>query len=138
MTLESSVLQTNAAGDRDLQRRIRAEYDDMPGLKLTLRQASRLFCVDVPTCERVMAQLVAAGALDIREESYVLRQPWLRRSRFHAPATPDETRAGRPSRGPLALARPAAARVRSQHSRKDSRPAAAGVRNTLMTRITPE
>ena len=98
MPLESSVLQKNAAGepgDRDLQCLIRTEFGEMPGLRLTLRQASRLFNVDVPTCERVMAQLVAAGTLGITEGSYVLGQPRERLPRFHSPATPDETRAGR-------------------------------------------
>jgi hypothetical protein len=99
MTLESSVLPKSAAGDCDLQGRIRAEFDEMPGLKLTLRQASRLFNVDVLTCERVMGQLMAAGELDITDGSYVLRQPWLRRSRCPSPAVPDETRAGRSFRG---------------------------------------
>jgi hypothetical protein len=47
----------------------------MPGLKLTLQQASRLFNLDVATCERLLAQLVVSGALRITEGSFVLRQP---------------------------------------------------------------
>jgi hypothetical protein len=86
MTLESSVLQRTAAGepgDRDLRCRIQAEFEEMPGLKLTLRQASRLFDVDVATCERLLAQLVVSGALGMSGGSFVLRQPRDRWPRFH-------------------------------------------------------
>ncbi len=74
MALESSVLQPSAASelrDRDLQARIRAEYDDMPGLNLTLPQASRLFDCDATTCTRALARLVAAGVLSVDEGSFV-------------------------------------------------------------------
>lgn len=74
MALESSVLlQPSTASelrDRDLQARIRAEYDDMPGLNLTLPQASRLFNCDATTCARALARLVAAGALSVDEGSF--------------------------------------------------------------------
>jgi hypothetical protein len=76
MALESSVLQPSAAResrDRDLQARIQAEYDDMPGLNLTLPQASRLFNCDATTCARALARLVAAGALSVDEGSFVRR-----------------------------------------------------------------
>jgi len=77
MPLESSVLQKSAAGepgDRDLQCRICAEYEEMPGLNLTLHQASRLFNVDMRTCERALVQLVAAGTLGIVDGLFVLRE----------------------------------------------------------------
>jgi hypothetical protein len=77
MTRESTVLQPCAASEpceRDLQSRIRAEYDDMPGLKLTLSQASRLFDVDTDTCARVLVRLIADGVLSIREDSFVRRR----------------------------------------------------------------
>ena len=74
MALESSVLQPSAAGeprDRDLQTRIRAEFDEMPGLKLTLPQASRLFHVETTTCAQALARLVAAGTLSYDQGSFV-------------------------------------------------------------------
>jgi hypothetical protein len=49
--------------DHDLQRRIRAEFAEMPGLKLTVWQASRLFNLEAGRCERVLSELVAIGAL---------------------------------------------------------------------------
>ena len=38
--------------------RIRAEYLEMPGLRLTLQQAQRLFGVEPPVCQMVLDALV--------------------------------------------------------------------------------
>jgi hypothetical protein len=38
--------------------RIRGEYREMPGLRLTLAQACRLWQVDAATCKTVLEQLV--------------------------------------------------------------------------------
>jgi hypothetical protein len=46
-----------------LVERVRAEFLEMPGLKLTLRQAVRVFGVDARQSERVLAVLVAQGVL---------------------------------------------------------------------------
>jgi hypothetical protein len=56
-----------AAGDqfeeRAFRARISAEFREMPGLRLTLAQASRLFSMDPAPCERVLSGLVARGEL---------------------------------------------------------------------------
>jgi hypothetical protein len=44
--------------DHDLYIRFRGEFREMPGLILTVRQAARLFAVEPPQCERVLAALV--------------------------------------------------------------------------------
>ena len=49
--------------DRTLQLRIEAEFIEMPGLKLTLAQAARLFGVDQARCERLLGTLVDVGVL---------------------------------------------------------------------------
>ena len=49
--------------DQQLCTRIRAEFREMPGLRLTLPQAARLFSIDPERCERVLSALVEAGAL---------------------------------------------------------------------------
>jgi hypothetical protein len=49
--------------ERDLYERVRAEFREMPGLKLTLLQASRLFDVEPLPCERVLTGLVDSGQL---------------------------------------------------------------------------
>jgi hypothetical protein len=38
--------------------RIRGEYREMPGLRLSFAQACRLWQVDAPTCEMLLEQLV--------------------------------------------------------------------------------
>lgn len=43
---------------RDLTRRARAEYTEMPGLSITMPQAQRLLGVDRETCVVVMRTLV--------------------------------------------------------------------------------
>ena len=42
---------------------MRAEYEEMPGLHLTLPQVCRLFGIDPATAEAVMQTLVDAAAL---------------------------------------------------------------------------
>jgi hypothetical protein len=50
--------------DRDLLlRRVRGEYLEMPGLRLTTAQAQRLWTVDGTTCESVLNALVEAKFL---------------------------------------------------------------------------
>ena len=43
--------------------RIRGEFREMPGLRLTLDQACRLWQVDEQTCETLLDYLVAEGFL---------------------------------------------------------------------------
>ena len=42
---------------------IRAEYRESPGLCLTRTQVERLWCLDGPTCEAVLRELLEAGFL---------------------------------------------------------------------------
>jgi hypothetical protein len=53
--------------------RIRAEFHEMPGLRLTLLQARRLFALDIVTCSAALAALEAAGFLaTTRDGAYVM------------------------------------------------------------------
>ncbi len=47
----------------DLAMRVRSEYMEMPGLKLTCAQAQRLWHMDREQCDAVFAVLVDAGIL---------------------------------------------------------------------------
>jgi hypothetical protein len=49
--------------DRELHLRIHAEYKEMPGLKLTLAQASRLFNLEPGRCAKALTALVEGGVL---------------------------------------------------------------------------
>jgi hypothetical protein len=51
--------------DPDLEVRVRREFSETPGLRLTLRQAGRLFNVPPATCEAVLHRLVRVGDLRI-------------------------------------------------------------------------
>ena len=53
----------SVSDDACLQRRIKAEFGEMPGLKLTLPQAARLFDLEYRQCELVLERLVRAGDL---------------------------------------------------------------------------
>jgi hypothetical protein len=57
--------------DADLHARILAEFGEMPGLKLTLPQAARLFNLEPKRCERVLGALVDGGALSIDGMAFV-------------------------------------------------------------------
>jgi hypothetical protein len=46
-----------------LVRRVVSEYQQMPGLRLSVLQARRLFGLDTAACERVLSGLVAIGFL---------------------------------------------------------------------------
>jgi hypothetical protein len=46
-----------------LLRRVRGEFEEMPGMHLTLPQACRLFALREEVCARVLAELVGAGVL---------------------------------------------------------------------------
>ena len=46
------------ARHESLVARVRGEYREMPGLRLTVSQACRLWHVDISTCEWLLEQLV--------------------------------------------------------------------------------
>lgn len=55
--------------------RIRSEYREMPGLRLTLHEARRLWGLDTQTCSAALAALLAAGFLSsTRDGAFVLAQ----------------------------------------------------------------
>lgn len=49
--------------EQKLRARVEAEFAEMPGLRLTLCQAARLFCIERGQCERLLRALVDAGVL---------------------------------------------------------------------------
>jgi DNA-binding IclR family transcriptional regulator len=55
----------------DLRARIRAEYLEMPGLRLTIPQAARLWNVDRETCLPLLASLVESGFLYRSGDSFL-------------------------------------------------------------------
>jgi hypothetical protein len=53
----------NLTARKALMRRIRSEFEEMPGLTLTLPQGSKLFGVSTDACSRIFGQLSEEGLL---------------------------------------------------------------------------
>jgi len=51
------------SAERLLERRIRGEFKEMPGLRLSPRQASRLWSIESAVCEQMLDALVRSGYL---------------------------------------------------------------------------
>jgi DNA-binding IclR family transcriptional regulator len=51
-----------------LAQRIREEFEEAPGLRLTLAQAARFWGLDRETCEAVLVELYEAGFLRKRAD----------------------------------------------------------------------
>ena len=62
-----------------LVRRIVAEFDDMPGLALTVRQASRFLGVDHMACARILEVLRSNGTLRCTPQHLYVRADRLAR-----------------------------------------------------------
>ena len=60
----------------NLLTRIRSEFLEMPGLRLTLMQARRLFALDIVTCASALTALETAGFLTrTRDGAFVMGAP---------------------------------------------------------------
>ena len=56
-----------------LRWRIRAEYCEMPGLKLTPRQAQRLWGLDRESCDALLSDLISEGFLSRTRDGAFVR-----------------------------------------------------------------
>jgi hypothetical protein len=56
-----------------LLQRVRSEFDEMPGLRLTPPQASRLLGLDPSSCQRVLNELVKSAFLRWTPDGTVVR-----------------------------------------------------------------
>lgn len=60
-----TVLLFKTSQEEALLRRVRGEYREMPGMRLTINQAMRLWGMDRQTCSDLFASLVAARFLEM-------------------------------------------------------------------------
>jgi hypothetical protein len=56
-----------------ISRRVLAEFDEMPGLALNVRQAARLFGLDPTFCQSLLDMLVDSAYLRQTRGGYVVR-----------------------------------------------------------------
>ena len=61
-------------GIQEVVQRIRGEFLEMPGLRLTLRQAQRLWRLDETICDAVLGALVDARFLARTRDGAFIRQ----------------------------------------------------------------
>jgi hypothetical protein len=73
MSLATRAFERVSSPAGALSQRIRAEYAEMPCLRLTLPQASRFWNVDRETCLTALEQLVAEGFLVLGRFGYMKR-----------------------------------------------------------------
>jgi hypothetical protein len=71
-----AVLTTSALDDayempEELLERIRADYDEMSGLCLTVSEASRLWDLDSDMCRQVLEALIKRGVLRQRRDGFI-------------------------------------------------------------------
>jgi len=59
----------------DVVQRIQAEFMEMPGLKLTLPQAARLFGMDTCESRRALSELIEGGFLRLNRNGVYVRRP---------------------------------------------------------------
>ena len=73
MNSESTLVEPRRGEDDVVRRRAEAEYLEMPGLKLTAQQASRLWHLDAAASAQLLDSMVDAGVLyRARDGAYVL------------------------------------------------------------------
>jgi hypothetical protein len=53
---------------------IQMEYAEMPDLKLTFRQAQRLWSLSTDSCERALTSLVGSGFLSLTSSGFYVRR----------------------------------------------------------------
>jgi hypothetical protein len=75
MQLMNATLGRGAGNEtiRELAQRIQAEYEEMPGLSVTLPQAQRLWAADRHTCQTVLDRLIDRGVLRMTTRGRFIR-----------------------------------------------------------------
>lgn len=58
-----TIIMGQTFAEEALVKRVRGEYREMPGMRLTVDQAMRLWMLDRQTCSHVLSSLVAAQFL---------------------------------------------------------------------------
>lgn len=75
MPVESTSVPVNDVPSRwvTIMQRVRTEYEEMPGLSVTVAQASRLWNIDATTAREVLNAMVDVGYLSAGPRGFTLR-----------------------------------------------------------------
>lgn len=68
-----TIILGKSFAESTLMNRVRGEYREMPGMRLTLDQAMRLWTLDRQLCSNVFNSLVAAHFLELDESGRYAR-----------------------------------------------------------------
>ena len=72
-SMSAATATVEEARTHQLITRIRAEYGELPGLRLTLQQAARLFGASSKECEPLLVRLVSSRFLKIMDDGTFIR-----------------------------------------------------------------
>ena len=67
---DEMMINNDRIGCASLLHRVRGEFTEMPGMRLTTPQAARLWGLDLATAEQALSALVQAGFLARRGDGY--------------------------------------------------------------------
>lgn len=75
MPIETTSMPVNELPSRwvTIMQRVRTEYEEMPGLSVTVAQASRLWNIDASTAREVLNAMVDVGYLSAGPQGFTLR-----------------------------------------------------------------
>jgi DNA-binding IclR family transcriptional regulator len=75
MQTETAALSANDVPSRwvTIMQRVRTEYEEMPGLSVTVAKASRLWNIDASTAREVLNAMVDVGYLSAGPRGFTLR-----------------------------------------------------------------
>jgi hypothetical protein len=77
-TISRPYIPRDEAARAHLVLRVRGEFIEMPGMKLTSQQAQRLWGLERGICERVLSNLVSEGFLEITGDGGYKRADMIR------------------------------------------------------------
>jgi hypothetical protein len=77
LAIADSDVQAHTGVDDLLLRRIRAEFREMPGLRLSAMQARRLWSLEPPVCDAVLARLIDEGFVRQARDGFFVRADFI-------------------------------------------------------------
>jgi hypothetical protein len=74
--LTCTVLLFKTSPEEALRKRARGEFGEMPGMRLSIAQAMRLWDLDRQACQSLLNSLVESGFLEVGSDGRYTRTQW--------------------------------------------------------------